>query len=411
MAGVGPLRKVAYSKGMAPGLVARMVVGFVLAIAGMADAARRPVAVIDLSASSEATQLANDLYKVLLNHGELQPLNKAGFTTALQGDFDDENAVQIANARRYKQDADEALAQLDDDAARKNARAGMDALTYVLPSAPEMVGLYADLAFAYGQAQIGLRNAKEASRAFQLAHRIDPNRSPDPTRYPPNIVQAYKDAADLPTIPAKLVVRGSGRVWIDGIEQGPAGAQYTTSEGLHLVQLTGPERQTRGDMVLVPSSMPLNIQEAPASDELKVKRVRFELAKARDPAERASAMKRLAALLGVGDAVLILKEDNKLLVQTWRNREPGFSALVLHRDEAPTDLLAPLAPPAIKIEKKFEPPPELPPIVEEPRWYQKKWVRASIAGGVIVGIVGAILYARRDKFLPPFNMDPTWADK
>ncbi len=394
---------------MAPGMVARMVVGFALAIAGVADAARRPVAVIDLSGSTEASQLADELYRVLLNHADLQPLSIAELTTALKGDFSDENEGPLAEAKRLKQQADEALAQLDDEQARKNARAGMERLTYVAPS-PEMLGLYADLAFAYGQALIGLRKPNDARLAFQLAHRIDPKRSPDPTRYPPNIVEAYTVAAARESIAAKLVVRGSGRVWIDGIEQGAAGARYDTTEGLHLVQLTGPERQTRGDMVVVPSSMPLNIQEAQATDVIKVKRVRIELANARDPAERASLMKKLAALLGVGDAVLLIKDGKQLKVQTWRNREPGFSALVEHRNEEPIDLLAPLAPPPNKIEKDFEVRPDPPPITEEPRWYQKRWVKASIAGGVVLGIVGAILYARRDRFLPPIGMDPTWAD-
>jgi hypothetical protein len=394
---------------MAPGLVARMVVGFVLAVAGMADAARRPVAVIDLTESKPATALASDLHKALTNHPDLQPLDNPVFSAALQGDFADENANNLAKAREYKQFADDALAQLDDEGGRRNARAGMDVLTYVHPT-DEMLGLYAELAFAYGQAQIGLRKPNEASLAFQLAHRIDPNRRPDPTRYEPNIIAAYKAAAAKATIPAKLVVRGTGRAMIDGIEQGPAGAQYETTEGMHLVQLFGPDRETRGELVLVPSSMPLNIQDAPASDVLKVKRARIALARARDPAERASMMKKLAALLGVGDAVLIAKDGNALTVQTWRNREPGFSARVVHKSEPPIDLLTPLAPPRVAIEKRFDPFQNPPPVVVEKRWYQKNWVRASIAGGVIAGVVGAVLYSQRDKTLPPIDMNPTWKD-
>jgi hypothetical protein len=394
---------------MAPGLVARMVVGFVLALAGMADAARRPVAVIDLTETAPASALASDLYKALLNHPDLQPLDNAAFTTALQGPFADEDADRLALARKYKQFADDALAQLDDEGGRRNARAGMEELAYVQPTS-EMLGLYAELAFAYGQAQIGLRNPNDASLAFQLAHRIDPNRTPDPTRYQPNIITAYKAAAAKPTIAAKLVIRGTGRVMIDGIEQGPAGAQYETTEGLHLVQLYGPDRETRGDQVQVPSSMPLNIEDAPASDVLKVKRARIALARSRDPAERASMMKKLAALLGIGDAVLIAGDAKGLTVQTWRNREPGFSARIAHRQEPPIDLLKPLAPPRLAIQQTFTPFKNPPLPVEEKRWYQKNWVRASIAGGVIAGIVGAVLYSRRDKTLPPIDMDPTWDD-
>jgi hypothetical protein len=393
---------------MAPGLVARMVVCSLVAIASTVHAERRPVVVIDLAATQPANQLAAELTAALNNHADLKQLDKPALTAALQGTFDDENAPHLGRARAKKQEAEEYLAQLDDENALKSAGAGMEELASVDPEISGMLALYAELAFAYGQAQLGLRKPNEASRAFQLAHRLDPTRSPDPTRYQPGIVQAYRAAADKPSIRTKLVVRGVGRVWIDGIEQGPAGNQYETTEGLHVVQLTGPERETRGDQVLLPSSMPLNIQDAPATEELKVKRARIELARARDAVERASAMKKLAALLGIGDAVLIAKDGNELTVQTWRNREPGFSALVLHRNEPPDQLLGPLAPPPLKVEKKFEPFQPPPPPIEEKRWYQKNWVRASIAGGIVVGVIGAILYANRDKMLPPLNPDQTW---
>jgi hypothetical protein len=382
---------------MAPGLVARVaLVCAVVAIAPRVHAARRPVAVIDLTASAPAKQLATELYKVLLTHHALIPLGVVSFADALQGDFEDEDARHLAVARRAKHNADDYLAQLDDANAQREARMGMDTLALVQPSA-EMLGLYADLAFVYGQAQLGLRKPNEASLAFQLAHRLDPSRRPDPTRFPPAIVQAYTAAANKPTIATKLDIRGEGRVWIDGVEQGPAGV-YETSEGWHLVQLTGGERETRGMQITAPQLTPVGIQPAPASDELKVRRARIALARARDPAERASAMKRLAQLVGVGDAVLIaLDRDGNLTVQTWRNREPGFSRPVAYREQAPIDLLTPLAPP--RPEEDTRPnlfPDPKPPIVEK-RWYQKNWVRASIVGGIIAGTVGALLYINRDQ--------------
>ncbi|HEY5920341.1 MAG TPA: hypothetical protein VIV11_01665 [Kofleriaceae bacterium] len=391
---------------MAPGLVARMVAAFALAIAGTAHADRRPVAVIDVSATDPAKLLAQDLTQALNNHADLKPLDNPGFTAALRGAFDDEDAPHLTRARRLKGEAEDFLVQLDDANAARAARSGMEELASVQPTS-EMLGLYADLVFAYGQAQVGLRKPNDASLAFQLAHRLDPGRNPDPTRYEPNITNAFKAAVRKPTIPAKLVVTGEGRVWIDGVEQGPAGTSFDTVEGWHLVQLTGPERETRGDRVLVPSTLPTNIQPAPATAELKVKRARLVLARSRDTAERASAMKKLAGLLAVGDAVLIAKDGDKLTVQTWRNREPGFSTLRVHREEKPIDLLTPLAPPSLKIKKDFDPDP--PPIIPvDPPWHRKNWVRASIAGGIIVGVISAILYARRDQYLPPLNGDGQW---
>ncbi len=408
VAGVGPPCKVAYSKGMAPGLVARVaIVCAVFTTAGRAHAARRPVAVVDLSATQPATQLANDLYRALLDHPQLQPLDNPRFTSALLGELEDEDGPHLARAQRYEQEAEEFLAQLDDSNAARAARNGMVELGSVRPSSP-MLGLYAELAFAWGQAQIGLRKPNDAALAFALAHRLDPAHRPDPTRYQPAIVQAFEAAAVKPAVAARLEVKGEGRVWIDGVELGPAGATFDTQEGMHVVQLTGSERETRGEQVIVPQTTSTTIQPAPATEELKIKRARIALVQARDATERASAMKRLAKLLGVGDAVLIAKAGGRLTVQTWRDREPGFSAVVVHGNEEASDVLAPLAPPA-KVKPEPEPLPFLPPVVEK-RWYQKNWVRASIAGGVIAAVVGAIVYARRDQLLGAINPNTQWED-
>jgi hypothetical protein len=355
------------------------------------------VAVIDLTASAPAKQLATELYRILLTHHALIPLGVVSFADALQGDFEDEDARYLAAARHAKQNADEYLAQLDDGNAQREARAGMEALARVQPTA-EMLGLYADLAFAYGQAQIGLRKPNEASLAFQLAHRLDPARRLDPTRYPPAIVQAYAAAVNKPAIATKLEVRGEGRVWIDGVELGPAGIVFDAREGWHLVQLTGAERETRGMLVTVPHVAPLAIPPAPATDELKVRRARIALVRARDPAERASAMKRLAQLVGVGDAVLIAHDrDGNLTVQTWRDREPGFSRPIAFREQAPVDVLTPLAParPDVDDTPDLFPDPEPPAVTK--RWHQKNWVRASIVGGILASTVGALLYLNRDQ--------------
>jgi hypothetical protein len=382
---------------MAPGLVARVaLVCAVIAIAQPAHAQRRPVAVVDLTAEGPATQLATDLYGALLNHHALSPLGIPSFNAALQGTFEDEDAPHLQAARRAKDQSEDYLAQLDDNNAAKAARAGMAELAFVQPT-PEMLGLYAELAFAYGQALIGLRKPNDASLAFQLAHRLDPSRRPDPTRFQPNVVQAYQAASNKPAVVAKLDVKGDGRVWIDGVELGPTGKPFETSEGMHLVQLTGPNRETRGEQVVIQQAGAVQIAPAPVTKELEIRRARIVLSRARDASERASAMKRLAKLLGVGDAVLIARVDGRLTVQTWRDREPGFSARVVHEKQEPIELLVPLAP--AKPDVKPEPVPDPPPLVVETPWYQKNWVRASIAGGVVAGIVGAIIYARRDQMV------------
>jgi hypothetical protein len=271
---------------------------------------------------------------------------------------------------------------------------------------PEVLQVYADLMFDQGVAQLGQGNNVEASRCFALVRRLDPNRKPDRARLVPEIVDAFDATANLRVAKSPLTVKGSGTVWIDGVAYGVAAAdapyKAVVDDGIHVVQLTGPDREPWGEQVRVPQVAEVQIADAPATDELKVKRARLELANAQDSMTRASAVRRLATLLSVGDAVIISKSSGgALLTQTWRNNEQGFSAIREHatKPEKPVEILTPLAPPRPEDNKK---PPEIvpkPPIVIEKPWHQKRWVRASAVTGVLAFIVTAVLISRRDEMV------------
>ncbi len=383
---------------MAPGVPARVViVCALLASATFAHAERRTVAVIDLSADPAAEALATELYAILTNHPDLQPINYT-FIRPLKGDFADEDRPSIEAATRAKQEAAEFIVQLDFRNAEAAATRGTLMLTNVRPTS-EALGLYAELAFAAGQAGLKLRKPNDASLAFGLSHRLDSAKRPDPTRYEPDIVQAYQLAATKTATPASLEVQGTGTVWIDGVDRGPAPGTFEVSAGLHLVQLSGPDRETRGQQVHVPQTTAVEIEAAPATDERKVERARIDLARTKDAASRAGAVKKLAQLLGVGDAVLIEKDpDGRLLVQTWRDRAPGFSGMVEHKEGRAGDLLVPLAPP-----RRIVPPkPDIviaPPIAVQTPLVRKRWFQGAIAGGVIAIATTIILVATQDRMV------------
>lgn len=372
----------------------------VFVTAGVAHADRRQVAVVSLSPDSDASQLTKLLNDTLIDHPDLRPIDPV-LSTALQGPFEDEDAENLRRARQWRSDADTSLsfAQPDFRDAANNVKKGVEALAMVSPS-PEMLAIYADLMFDLGQAQLGQGKQIDAMRSFALVRRLDPNRKPDPARYLDEITDAY-DATAKPVSKSPLTVKGSGMVWIDGKEIGPAPQTQTLDDGLHLVQLTGPDREPRGEQVLVPQASEIEIAPALATEELKIGRARLELARARDAMTRASAVKRLAQLLKVGDAVIVWKQDGDLFVQTWRDREPGFAAIQEHRKEKPIDLLTPLAPPRPK-EPEIIVPIKVPIVVEKP-WYQRRWVQASTATGLVAVIVTAVLIARRD---PMTTTDP-----
>jgi hypothetical protein len=391
---------------MASGFPASAVAVAVLAaMAAMnpAYAERRPVAVISLSDEPDATQLAQQLYATLLDHPDLSPLPDPSLNPALQGRFDDENADALQQARSSRAEAESnlGLATPDFKTAASYARTGLDRLSQVAPSVPDLKQVYADLMFDFGYAQLGQGKDADARLAFRLCHRLDPSRQVDRARYLPEIADAFDKAATQTVSKSPLTVKGKGTVWIDGDEIGDAPQTLNVDDGLHLVQLMGPDRETRGEQVLVPQRAETTIADWPATEELKVKRARNELYNAKDSLTRASAVKRLAALLHVADAVIISKSSGgALLIQTWRDNEQGFSAIREHATEKPLDLLTPLAPPRPKEPvKPIEIEPKKLPIVIEKPWYQKTWVRASAATGIVAIVVSAILIARRDEMV------------
>jgi hypothetical protein len=394
---------------MATGFPARVVAVVAIFIAAPAHAERRPVAVISLSEDENATALARELYQALGTHPDLKPLGvgdpvrDARLNAALQGPYEDENQQKLREAREDRADADTNLGLGTPNffEAARLARAGMTALAEVAPS-PEAQKLYADLMFDLGVAQLGQGDDKEASRSFGLVRRLDPDRKIDRAQFVQEIADAYDATANVHAAKSPLTIKGSGTVWIDGVSYGEAPHKAMLDDGIHFVQLTGPEREPRGERVRVPQTAEIEVAPAPATEELKVKRSRFELANvnAKDSVTRASAVKRLAALLGVGDAVIISKAPTgELMIQTWRDNEQGFSAIRARGKEPPIDLLTPLAPPR---PKEPEGPkiviPTKPLIVEKP-WYKTTWFKASAATGVVAVIVSAVLIARRDDMI------------
>ncbi|MBS1121142.1 MAG: hypothetical protein H6Q90_3370 [Deltaproteobacteria bacterium] len=397
-------RKVPYTKAMSSRLAARTVVVCTLICqvaiawaqpASEAPPTRRPVAVIDLTETDAGEALAKDLGNELNNHLDLKPIDDQSLFAELLGAFKDEDADRLEDARKSRLSAQQRLSQFDFPTAAEHAIAGQDALAYATPT-PAIVAVYAELSFVLGQARLGERKPDPAAAAFALTHQLDPGFTPDAARYLPEVVQAFEAARSVSAGIGKIAVTGTGRVWIDGKAVGDAPAGFDAPAGQHVVWLTGPERDPRAKRVTVIAQRKVqaDIDDAPTGLATRIRRARIALKHAPDASARASAMYQIAELLKVSDAVVLTgAPGGGVIVQTWRDRAPGFSALREHtRGEQPSDLLAPLAPPPRKAPKPVEPPPPKIPVVEK-RWYQRTSYRAGmIATGV--AIVAGILAIR-----------------
>lgn len=414
----------AYSKGMWPvvaasravvcakTVVCAMIALVVLAHPGRAAGSeRRPVAVIDLdlTAAPAAQGLATELLAELEQHPALRALPLPGAVAALYEPIRDDDAPRLEAAARSLQAAREQLAELDPEQALRFTDTGQLALLTATPNL--VLKPYAELAFTAGLALHDLGRLDEARAAFAHAARLDPVRAPDPAGYFPSVIQLYQAAkAEVPA-PATLDIRGTGTVWIDGAEVGLAPAAFPVGAGRHVVWLTGVDRETRGERVVVAAGATaiVTITDAEADARTRLQRARTQLARAPDPTARAAAMKRLAALAGVEDAVLISVAGATLIVQTWRagdvTRAPGFSALRERATSTPAELLAPLAPrapPRLPVPPVEDPRPFVRPPAAPPRWFQRRTVQASIAITVLGLIVGGYALAARD---------PGWFDE
>jgi hypothetical protein len=377
---------------------------------------RRQVLVVDLTDDPVAGRLSGELYTTISSSDDFQSPNKRGFDPWLTGKFVDEDSDHIEQANVLLRSARSRLDEANAPTAVSEARSGQAELAQVLPTV-EVQALYADLSLVIGLAMLDEGKAQEASYALALVHRIDPQRQLDPVTYPPDTIAAFKHASEMKSATVALELKGSGQVWIDFVERGTAPGTFDGIEvGEHVITVSGIDRVTTPVLPIIPtkgaSPLPprpalvkiaatIGIPEVEADDPLKVQRTRRALARAQaahDDVARAGAMKRMADLLGVGDAVMISKRpDGKLQWETWRDRAPGFSAPQAYTNQKPEDMLEGLAPvhrnPSIRT---VGPPPFVGPIVVEQRWYDKGWVQISGATGVIVVIVGIILLSTRD---------------
>jgi hypothetical protein len=387
---------------MAPPLAARSVIvcililGVSIARSAPMEVGRRPVAVIALSDDTQAETYANLIGTTLVHHDTLAPLEPGSMIGALVGEFLDENRDKIASAEGTRVRAEGALANFVFPVAIATAQAGHESLHTVVPST-HAIGLYADLALVLGIAYLGQGKQTEATWFFGLVHRLTPGRRLDPALQLPTVVQAFEAARTGRARTGKLVIKGSGRVWIDGKDQGVTARPFVLPEGLHVVWLTGFDRETLGRQVYVEADQDnvLDLGAAPAPLRLKVQRARVLLRNAPDPDARGAAMRRLADLLAVHDAVLVTEVGGRLIVQTWHDKtegelQAGFSAHRLAEGEATVDLLRPLAPPPAQV---VADPPRRPIAAEKP-WYRRRGVQASIAVGVLGAVVGSVMFAR-----------------
>jgi len=373
-------------------------------LADQAAIARHPVAVIDLTNDPAVREVAYKLLELLASHAELA-LPSVSDGAALVDKLPADEELRIAEARRKLLSAAKNLAQRSFREAAIDAVEGQEALWRVAPRAA--LTLYADLELALGQSRLGEQKDAEAREAFALTLRLDPDRMLDERRYVPEVIQTFEAARAVQPGLGKIVVRGTGQVWIDGDEVGSAPGEFPATLGRHVVWLTGMLRETAGKEVVVTASRPgdATILEGPLTRPQTVVRYRIALAEAQDPAKRLDAMQALAGFVNVHDAILLSAVNGKILWQTWRERGPGpgFSEIRELPRDRPGEILKSLVPPRpVDLATSATRLPALPP-----PWYRRRTVQLGVAAGVAAAVVGGYFWARYHEPDRPWNSSIT----
>ncbi len=374
--------------------------------------ARRPLAIVDLVGTAESQALANQVAAALLGNNQLAPITDATIAAALVGPLEDGEDAPLATATRALVDAEESLAKFATSAAIAQATSAMAELERADPTAPHLT-VYAALAFLCGRAALTEKNPTQATRWFTLAARLAPTFSPDRGRYVSSVVAAFESARQPLGVTAPLTVGGDGEVVIDGIVHGPAPKTVPIEPGPHLVHLVSPEHVPVGAQleVLVPgATLQLTAVLAPAP--IVVARLRRALQTAPDATARGAALTKMAKLAGVRDALLISRgSDGGLELGTWRDQAPGFAKPESASQTSVEKIFTRIAPPPVDIGPGPGPGPVGPPSVPsgQPHWYERRWVQASVVGGLLLSAVGVMVALSQNPARRDFT-DPQWIE-
>ncbi len=359
----------------------------------------RKVAVLDAGSGADASRLATALAAAVARESSLDGITEPGLSAALLGPLPDEDSATIATATRSLAAAQERLTTFEPDAAVAQAQLGISQLLTVTPSATSGV-LLAELAFTEGLARLASGAPDAAMAPLALAHTLAPGRALDPAHYVPEVIATY-EAARVPTgAPGAITVEGHGAVWLDGAAVATAPATVPASAGSHVVVLVGADRLPRGARVDVVAGgvRVVSVADAPASAELQLARARRDAVQAPDAAARGAALDRIAGMTGASDVLVVTGDDAALQLLRYRTGQELPPPEPVGARSA-TQLLAPMVP-AKPVDK-----PKFPVPVEPPPWWQKRWVQASVLGGVVAVVATAVILTSGTASMRPLNGD------
>jgi hypothetical protein len=397
---------------MAPFRTIAAVVSLGLAAAGPAvgqpaGPRGRRVVVVDAAGGPSGAATAAALRAALAADPDLEPIVPGDLARALEEPLPDLGSLDPRLAAATAELA-AATAALDRFQSRKAlaALARAEAALLAAPPVDDAVALFAGARFVAGLAHLREQNRGLAEAAFALAVRLVPARGkPDPTRYPPEVIEAIGRAArpGRATIGLTVTATFDGvPVFVDGSEVGATPWQGAVAPGLHLVQVWSPAHQPDGrvvELVDEPSAVRLDLEPLPIAERART--LRRTLFGVTDPVELRAALAATAELAGVDAALVVLAGDDGPRVASYERAAHRLS--VARPLAAASGLFGLLSPAELPSSLDLVVPPGAEPPAP---WYLRPLGVASLAAAGIATLTTIVVIAAGDGEVLPRRPQP-----
>lgn len=360
--------------------------------AGSARADERAVLVVDATADGRAAPVAARLNAALGPAPELRPVELSLVEALAAPTPIDPRPLITATAA-----LDEARQRMARFATREALIVAQDAIDGLAGYAgdPAARTVLADLAFVEGLA-LADGDLAASRPAWSLVHALEPGRTLDPARYPPEQVEAFAAAATpAPGAGAVMIAApGATEILVDGAVIGREPAVAQLAPGPHVITARGDDIVPVGRRVVATAGQTVRVDLVPvlAATPVRAARARDRLRGATDDATRFAALSALLEIGAADDAIVLVMVDGDAVATRLYTRAGGLGPPTPVTDDLGAVLraLRPLPPPR---PPRVPEPPRLPPVPELP-WYEQRWARASmgaLGGLVVVAVVVAIV--------------------
>jgi len=395
---------------------ARLALGFLPALLALsavrpAWAEERPVLVVDATGGAGAL-IAARLTRALVPDPTLRP-GSAAVIAALSVPTPVDDAARIT-ATATLAGARDRLARFSHGEAAALARAAQDAIAGDADR-PSVRALLADLVFVEAMALAGDADLAAAGPALGLVHRLDPGRTLDPARYPPEVLEAFAKAAVPPTATGLVMVAapGASEILIDGVVVGAEPLATQVAPGPHIVTARGDTIRGSGRRIEAAAgqTVRLDLISVLAPVGVRAARARDRLVAAATDGARVQALVALLELSGTTDAIVLIADGNGALSSRLYTARGGLGPARPVDDDLGAVLrpLRPIAPGPVK------PPPgaglgPFVPATPVPPWYEARWAKVSFGVGataVVVAVVAALVTrdAGSSTFMPSIEVE------